>query len=333
MADLKTNYLGIELKNPLVASASALSKKMENIVKMEDAGIGGVVLYSLFEEEIVQESRALDYYLTRGTESFAEALTYFPDFSNYNVGPEKYLEHIRKLKEKVNIPIIASLNGISSGGWIKYAKLIEQAGADALELNIYFVPTDLDVESTELEKVYLDLVRDIKKDVNIPLSVKLSPFFTSLPNEAEKLVKAGTNGLVLFNRFYQPDLDIENLRVEPTLRLSTSSDLLLPLRWTAILYKKINADIALSSGVHSGKDIVKAVMAGASVVMSASELIKNGIDSAKAMLLEFSNWMDVHEYQSVESLRGVLSQRSVSHPAAFERANYMKSLTLFDDNM
>ena len=333
MPDLKTKYLGLELKNPLIASASALSKKIDNIVKMEDSGIGGVVLYSLFEEEIVQESLALNYYLSRGTESFAEALTYFPDFGNYNTGPEKYLDLISKSKEKVNIPIIASLNGISIGGWIKYAKLIEQAGADALELNIYFIPTDLDVESAELEKAYVELVKDINKEIHIPLSVKLSPFFTSLPNVADKLVKAGANGLVLFNRFYQPDLNFEDLQVKPTLELSTSSDLLLPLRWTAILYKKINADIALTSGVHSGKDIVKAVMAGASVAMSASELVKNGIDSAKAMLLEFSNWMDVHEYKSVNSLRGVLSQQSVPHPAAFERANYMKALTLFDDKM
>ena len=333
MTELKTNYLGLEIKNPLIASASALSKKMDNIVKMEDAGIGGVVLYSLFEEEIVQESLALNYYLTRGTESFAEAITYFPDLNNYNAGPDNYLNRISKAKEKVNIPIIASLNGISSGGWIKYAKLIEEAGADALELNIYFIPTDLDIESAELEKAYVDLVKDINKEINIPLSVKLSPFFTSLPNVAEKLVLAGARGLVLFNRFYQPDLNIEGLRVEPTLELSSHSDLLLPLRWTAILYKKINADIALTSGVHSGKDIVKAVMAGASVAMSASELVKNGIDSAKTMLIEFSNWMDVHEYESVDSLRGILSQRSVSHPAAFERANYMKALTLFDKNM
>lgn len=333
MTDLKTNYLGLEMKNPLVASASALSKKMDNVVKMEDAGIGGVVLYSLFEEEIVQESLALNYYLTRGTESFAEALTYFPNFDNYNTGPDKYLALISKAKEKVDVPIIASLNGISSGGWVKYAKLIEEAGADALELNIYFIPTDLDVESVELEKAYVELVKDVNNEINIPLSAKLSPFFTSLPNVARKLVDAGANGLVLFNRFYQPDLNIDNLQVEPTLELSTSSDLLLPLRWTAILYKKINADIALTSGVHSGKDIVKAMMAGASVAMTVSELVKNGIDSAKTMLLEFSNWMDVHKYKSVDNLRGILSQHSVSHPAAFERANYMKALTLFDENM
>ena len=331
MVDLKTKYLGLKMKNPLVASASTLSKKLSNIKKMEDAGIASIVLYSLFEEEITHESLALDYFLSRGTESFAEALTYFPDLDNYNTGPEKYLGFISKAKESVQIPIIASLNGISSGGWIEYAKLIEQAGADALELNLYYVSTDLDVAGVELEKAYVELVGNIREEIKIPIAVKLSPFFTSFSSIAAGLVGAGANGLVLFNRFYQPDINIEDMRVEPTLELSTSSDLLLPLRWTAILYKKVNADLALTSGVHSGKDIVKSLMAGASVVMSASELVKNGIDRAKSLLQEFSNWMDIHEYESVDSLRGVLSQRSVAQPAAFERANYMKALTLFDN--
>jgi dihydroorotate dehydrogenase (fumarate) len=238
---------------------------------------------------------------------------------------------ISKAKESVQIPVIASLNRISSGGWIEYAKLIEQAGADALELNLYYVSTDLDVTGIELEKAYVELVGNIRKEITIPIAVKLSPFFASFSNIAAGLVGAGANGLVLFNRFYQPDINIENMRVEPSLELSTSSDLLLPLRWTAILYKKVNADLALTSGVHSGEDIVKALMAGASVVMSASELVKNGIDRAKSLLKEFSNWMDIHEYESVDSLRGILSQRSVSQPATFERANYMKALTLFDN--
>jgi dihydroorotate dehydrogenase (fumarate) len=285
----------------------------------------------LFEEEITHESLALDYFLSRGTESFAEALTYFPDLDNYNIGPEKYLGFISKAKESVQIPIIASLNGISSGGWIEYAKLIEQAGADALELNLYYVSTDLDVAGGKLEKAYVELVGNIREEIKIPIAVKLSPFFTSFSSIAAGLVSAGANGLVLFNRFYQPDINIEDMQVEPTLELSTSSDLLLPLRWTAILYKKVNADLALTSGVHSGEDIVKSLMAGASVVMSASELVKNGIDRAKSLLQEFSNWMDIHEYESVDSLRGILSQRSVAQPAAFERANYMKALTLFDN--
>ena len=331
MADLKTRYLGLEMKNPLVASASTLSKKLTDIKKMEDAGIASVVLYSLFEEEITHESLALDFFLSRGTESFAEALTYFPNLNDYNIGPEKYLGLISKAKESVQIPIIASLNGISSGGWIEYAKLIEQAGADALELNLYYVSTDLDVTGAELEKAYVELVGNIRKEIKIPIAVKLSPFFNSFSSIAARLVGAGANGLVLFNRFYQPDINIENMRVEPTLELSTSSDLLLPLRWTAILYKKVSADLALTSGIHSGEAIVKALMAGASVVMSASELVKNGIDRAKSLLLELSNWMDIHEYESVDILRGVLSQRSVAQPAAFERANYMKALTLFDN--
>lgn len=333
MTNLKTNYLGLEIENPLFASASVLSKNLDNIVKMEDAGIGGVVLYSLFEEEIIHESLSLNYYLNRGTESFAEALTYFPDLENYSTGPDQYLDLIAKAKEKVDIPIIASLNGISSGGWIKYGKSMEDAGADALELNIYLISTDLDMDSVELEKVYIELVRDIRKEIKIPLSIKLSPFFTSLPNTADKLVNAGANGLVLFNRFYQPDLDLESLRVKPTLELSTSSDLLLPLRWTAILYKKVKADFALSGGVHNGEDIVKALMAGASIATSASELVKNGFERIKPMLNGLSNWMDLHEYASVDSMRGVLSQEKVAFPAAYERANYMKALTLFDNNI
>ncbi len=331
MANLKTRYLGLDLKNPLVASSSTLSKKLTNIKKMEDAGIACVVLYSLFEEEITHESMALDYFLSRGTESFAEALTYFPDLDNYNTGPEKYLSLISKAKESVQIPIIASLNGISSGGWIEYAKWIEQAGADALELNLYYVSTELDVTGVELEKAYVELFENIRKEIKIPIAVKLSPFFTSFSNIAAGLVGAGADGLVLFNRFYQPDINIEDMRVKPTLELSTSSDLLLPLRWMAILYKKVKADLALTSGIHSGEDIVKALMAGASVVMSASELVKNGIDRAMSLLQEFSNWMDKHEYESADSLRGILSQHSVAHPAAFERANYMKALTLFDN--
>ena len=333
MVDLKTKYLGLDIKNPLIASASPLSKKISNIKKMEDAGIAGVVLFSLFEEEITHESLALDYFLTRGTESFAEALSYYPELDTYNIGPEKYLDLISKAKESVQIPIIASLNGISSGGWIEYAKLIEQAGSDALELNLYYVSTDPDIKGAELEKAFIELIENIRKEIKIPLSVKLSPFFTSFSNTADALVSAGANGLVLFNRFYQPDINTEDMSVEPTLEFSTSSDLLLPLRWIAILYKKVKADLALTSGVHRGEDIVKALMAGASVVMSASELVKNGIDRATSLLQEFSNWMDVNEYESVDSLRGVLSQRSIAQPAAFERANYMKALTLFDNQI
>jgi dihydroorotate dehydrogenase (fumarate) len=333
MANLSTKYLNLELKNPLVASASVLSKKLSNIKSMEDAGIACVVLYSLFEEQINHESLELHHYLSRGTESFAEALTYFPEFDSYNSGADRYLQLIADAKSSVDIPIIGSLNGISNSGWVEYAKNIEQAGADALELNIYFLSTDSTISAEELDKSYLDLIQSVRKSIRIPVAVKLSPFFTSLPNTLLKMVNAGASGLVLFNRFYQPDLDIEKLVVEPTLHLSTSSDLLLPLRWTAILYERIAADIALTSGVHSGEDMVKALMAGAAVTMSASALIKNGVDYARTMLQELTNWMDAHDYESVENLRGSLSQKSVAFPAAFERANYMKALTKFDDQV
>jgi len=333
MAKLSSRYLGLEVKTPLVASASALSKKLDNIKAMEDAGLGAIVLYSLFEEEIIHEQLALDYFLTRGTESFAEAITYFPDLQNYNIGPEKYLKLISTAKEAVDIPIIGSLNGISTGGWIKYAKLIEEAGADGLELNIYYVPTDVALPAETLEKAQIELVNDIANSIRIPLAVKLSPFYSSIPCFTSNLVEAGAKGLVLFNRFYQPDLDIQELKVEPKLELSDSSDLLLPLRWVAILYNRVSADFALSSGVHTAVDIAKAIMAGATVAMTASALIKNGIAYASSMIEELAQWMDENEYESVEQMRGILSQKKVAEPAAFERANYMKALTLYDNRI
>jgi dihydroorotate dehydrogenase (fumarate) len=299
--------------------------------KLEDAGISAVVMYSLFEEQITHESLALDFFLNQGTESFAEAITYFPDLDHYNVGPESYLELIRKHKEAVDIPVIASLNGISTGGWIKYAQMMEQAGADALELNIYHIPTNPDVTAQELEQAYVDLVHDVRKQVHIPLAVKLSPFFTSLPNLAKRLVSAGANGLVLFNRFYQPDLDIETLEVVPSLSLSTSEELRLPLRWTAILFGRIQADLALTTGVHTAHDVVKAVMAGANVAMTTSELLHNGVGRASEILSDVQAWLEEYEYESITQMRGSMSQRSVAEPAAFERANYMKALTSFDN--
>ena len=333
MADLRTEYLGLELKSPLVASASALSKKLEYIKQMEDAGLGAVVLYSLFEEEIIHESLALDYFLTRGTESFAEAITYFPELEAYNTGPENYLKLISRAKEAVKIPIIGSLNGISTGGWIKYARMIEEAGADALELNLYFVTTNPDLPAQDLETAHIQLISDVRKSIKIPLAVKLSPFYTSLPHFAARAVSAGAKGLALFNRFYQPNLNITELEVAPALELSDSSDLLLPMRWIAILFDRIQADYALTSGVHTAEDMVKAIMAGSSVAMTASELVKNGIARAKPMLEEFAQWMDDYDYKSVHQMRGVLSQKSVAEPAAFERANYMKALTLYDNRI
>jgi dihydroorotate dehydrogenase (fumarate) len=333
MTDLSTTYLGMKLKNPLIASASPLSKKLDGIRRLEDSGLSAVVMYSLFEEQITHESNELDHFLNAGTESFAEAITYFPDLPTYNLSPDAYLDLIRKAREAVQIPVIASLNGISSGGWVAYAQKIEQAGASALELNLYYLPTDPNLSGAELEQAYLKLVHDVCAKVQLPLAVKLSPFFTVLPQMAGRLAEAGARGLVLFNRFYQPDLDLKNLEVAPRLKLSTSDDLLLPLRWIAILHGRVKADLALSSGVHTGQDLIKAVMAGANAAMTASALIEHGPAHAGKILKEAGEWMDEHEYASVRQMLGSMSQKSVAEPAAFERANYMKALRTFDDRM
>ncbi len=330
MVDLSTTYLGLQLKNPLVASASPLSKRVDTVRQLEDAGVGAVVMYSLFEEQIIHESLELDYYLNRGTYQFAEALTYFPEMESYNIGPDGYLEQIATLKKTVSIPVIGSLNGISTGGWVDYGKKIEQAGADALELNIYYIPTDAKITSQELEQTYLDLVADVRKQVHIPLAVKLSPYFSALPNLAQRLVSAGADGLVLFNRFYQPDLNIETLEVTPDLVLSTSTEMRLPLRWVAILYGRITADMALTSGVHTAQDMVKAAMAGAKVSMMASALIENGPAYAGEVLKSLQSWMETNEYESIKQMIGSMSQQAVAEPSAFERANYMKALNSYD---
>jgi len=330
MPDLTTTYLGLSLKNPVVASASPLSRKLYTARRLEDAGAAAIVMYSLFEEQITHESHELDHYLERGTHSYAESLNYFPDLDHYNVGPEQYLEHLRRVKEAVSIPVIGSLNGISTGGWVEYAHKIEQAGADALELNIYYVPTDVDLSGAELEESYIQLVRDVRARVKLPIALKLSPFFTSLPYMAKRFVEAGANGLVLFNRFYQPDFDLEGLDVVPNLVLSTPHDLRLPLRWIAILYGRVAADLALTSGIHSASDILKAMMAGASVSMVASTLLTHGIDRLTHLLHTLNEWMELHEYASIMQMRGSMSQQSVADPAAFERANYMKELNSFN---
>jgi dihydroorotate dehydrogenase (fumarate) len=333
MVDLNTTYLGLNLKNPIVASASPISKRLEGIRAMEDSGVSAVVMYSLFEEQIENQSLALDHYLNRGTESYAEAITYFPDMQNYNVGPDEYLDLIQKAKQAVNVPVIGSLNGVSTGGWIDYAKKIEEAGADALELNMYYIPTDMAVTSQELEQSYVNLVSDIRGQIRIPLAVKLSPFFTALPNLAKRLVDAGANGLVLFNRFVQPDLDIEALEVTPNLILSNSSELRLPLRWVAILYGRVQADMALTTGVHTAQDVLKALMAGANVTMPASSLLLNGLHHVGDMLRDMQAWMETNEYQSVQQMLGSMSQRAVAEPAAYERANYMKALISYDNRL
>jgi dihydroorotate dehydrogenase (fumarate) len=332
MVNLNANYLGFQLKSPLVAAASPLSHKVDTVRALEDAGAGAVVMYSLFEEQILHENDVIDNYLNRTSELSDEAQSYFEPAS-LKAGGEAYLEQIQKLKKAVDLPIIASLNGVSSGGWINYAKKIEQAGADALELNIYYVPTETDMPGTELEDAYVDLVTDVRKEIHIPLAVKLSPFFTSMPNITHKLVKAGANSLVLFNRFYQPDLDVEALEVVSHLVLSTSEEMRLPLRWTAILRGNLNADLALTSGVRTSADMIKAVMAGANVVMLASELLAKGPERAKEMLTEMENWMEEYEYASVQQMCGCMSQKSVANPAAYERANYMKMLMSYNPKM
>ena len=333
MPELETTYLGLELKNPLIAGASPLSKKADMVCRLEDAGAAAVVMYSLFEEQIEHDSRALDYFLNRGTDSFAEAMTYFPDLDNYNIGPDDYLALIQKLKGKVEIPIIASLNGFGPGGWVETARKIEQAGADALELNVYFLAAELDTSSQELEESYIDLVNDVRSQVHIPLAVKLSPYFSALPNLAQSLVRAGANGLVLFNRFMQPDLDIETLVVEPRAEPSTSSDLRLPLRWVSILSGRIGADLSLSGGVHTAVDVVKALMSGADSVQMVSALLAHGPDHLKETLGALRSWMDTFEYVSVKQMQGSMSQKNVKNPSAFERAQYMRMLTSMDNRL
>jgi dihydroorotate dehydrogenase (fumarate) len=330
MVDLTTTYLGLKLKNPLVASPSPLTEKVENVKRMEEAGVAAIVMYSLFEEQIIHESLELDHFLNRGTETYAESLTYFPNIGRYSLSPDKYLERLEKNKRAVNIPVMGSLNGVSTGGWIEYARKIQDAGADALELNIYYLPTDLTLTSDQMEDNYINLVHDVRAKVSIPLAVKLPPFFTALPNFANRLVEAGADGLVLFNRFYQPDFDLENLEVTPNLVLSNSDELRLPLRWIAILYGKVKADLALTSGVHTGEDAIKAMMAGANVAMTTSALLKRGTLAISQILTGMEEWMTEHEYQSVTQMRGSMSQGAVAEPSSFERANYMKVLNSYN---
>ena len=329
MTDLSTTYLGLKLKNPLVVSASPLSEEIGNIRRMEDAGAAAVVLHSLFEEQIAVDSRELDRSLSAGTESFAESLTYFPDMTTYNLGPEGYLEHLRKAKAAVSIPIIGSLNGVSTGGWIEYAKKIEEAGADALELNIFHIPTDPEMNGEQVERMYLELAANVQASVRIPLAVKLSLYFSSMVNMARRLDQVGVNGLVLFNRFYQPDFDLEKLEVVPNLILSTSYEFLLRLHWVAILYGHVRADLAVTGGVHTALDVLKAMMAGARVAMMTSALLKHGIEHLAKVRSDLVAWMEEHEYESVRQMQGSMSQQSVADPAAFVRANYVRVLSSY----
>ena len=331
MTDLSTTYLGLRLKNPLVASASPLSKKLERARRLEEQGIAAIVMYSLFEEQIIHESLELDHYLSRSTDSYPEALSYLPDGGLYSISPDKYLNQVAGLKKTLNIPVIGSLNGVSKGGWTSYAGRIEEAGADALELNMYYIATDVDLTSSDIEDMQVELVSEVKTSIKIPLAVKLSPFVTSIPNFVKRLVDAGADGIVLFNRFYQPDFDLDDLEIVHSLDLSTSSDLRLPLRWISILHGKVDADFALTSGVHMYKDVLKAMMAGAKVAMMASNLLHHGEQVIGPMLNNLEEWMKDHEYESIQQMQGSMSQKSVREPAAFERANFMKVLNSFRD--
>jgi len=327
--NLTTNYLGLELKNPIVPSAGPLSKELANIKAMEDAGASAVVMYSIFEEQIEHESLELFHHTTSHTESYAEATSYFPEVFEFKAGPEEYLEHIRKAKEAVNIPIIGSLNGKSLGGWTEYAKKIEQAGADAIELNIYILQTSLVKSGSEIEKEYVDIVKEVKSNLQIPVSVKLHPFFSSTSYMAEQISKAGANGIVLFNRFYQPDIDLEKLEVVPNVLLSTPMAMRLPLRWIAILYGRIEADLAATSGIYTEKDVIKMIMAGAKVTQVLSCLLKFGIGHIGDIINKMKFWMEANEYESLDQMRGSMSYMNVDEPARFERANYMNVLNSF----
>jgi len=327
--DLTTTYLGMKLRTPLVPSASPLSEDIDNIKRMEDAGASAVVLSSLFEEQLLLDRYELHHHLTHGTESFAEALTYIPEPDDIRLGAEDYLERIRKAKEAVAIPVIASLNGVSIGGWTDYASLMQEAGADALELNIYCIPTDPTLTGAEVEQAYLNILAMVKSLVTIPVAIKLSPFFSNLANMARRLDEAGADGLVLFNRFYQPDIDLDSLTVRPNVILSTPQALRLPLRWIAILYGRIRADLAATSGVHTAQDVVKMLMAGADVTMLCSVLLRHGVGQIRLIEQGLRQWMEEREYESVGQMRGSMSQIHCANPGEFERAQYVRALHSF----
>lgn len=324
--DLTTRYLGLNLRTPLVPSASPLSNKIEGIKRLEDAGASAVVLHSLFEEQVKSELDEVQAHLMYGSDSFPESLTFFPQPAEFITGPEEYLNKIRKAKESVQIPIIASLNCSAIGGWVDYAKKIQQAGADALELNIYSIPTQMDCTSVEIEQTYIDIVQAVLAVVHIPVALKLSPFFSNMANMARRLDQLGVGGLVLFNRFYQPDINLDVLEVQAGVKLSTAQDMLLPLRWIAILYGRVKADLAATGGIHSAPDAIKMLMAGADIVMLCSVLLKNGLDSIRGIETDMSNWLSEHDYESVRQLLGSMSQKNCSDPSAFERAHYMRAI-------
>lgn len=327
--DLSTKYLGLTLRSPLVASASPLSEEISNIKKLEDAGIGAIVLHSLFEEQIRLEQEEYNFHTTQGTEAFAESLSFFPEVEDYKLGPELYLEHIKKAKNAVDVPVIASLNGSSLGGWTNYAKEIEAAGADALELNIYNIPTNADMTGAEVEQQYVEILKAVKSAVKIPVALKLSPFFSNFSNVAKQFDEAGADALVLFNRFYQPDIDLEEFDVTPNLLLSQSNAMRLPMRWIAILKDNIKADLAATSGIHTGTDVIKMLLVGANVTMLCSSLLKHGIQHVKNIEEHMKQWMRENDYESLNELQGSMSQQKSADPGAFERAQYMKAITKY----
>jgi len=329
MTDLSTSYLGLKLRTPLVASASPLSQDLDGIRRMQDAGASAVVLYSLFEEQLRREEIELNYHLAAGTESFPESLTYLPARSEFRTGPEGYLCQIEAAKHAVRIPIIASLNGSTPGGWTKYARAMEDAGADAIECNIYFLPTDIDITGTEVEQRYVDIVGSVKSSVHIPVAVKLSPFFSSMANMSKWLVQAGADGLVLFNRFYQPDIDLQELEVRPNVLLSTPQAMRLPLTWIGILYGRVRCSLAATSGIHSAEDVIKLLMVGADVTMLCSSLLRNGIGHLSVIETELRDWMSQHEYESVDQMKGSTSQIRCSDSSAFERMQYTRAIKDF----
>ena len=327
--DLSTTYMGLKLKSPLVPSASPLTKEISELRRAEDSGASAVVLPSVFEEQLRLESEELDLAIEQGTDVSAEATSYFPAVGDFRIGPEDYLEHIQQAKASIDIPVIASLNGTSTGGWTEYAKKIESAGADALELNVYYIPTDLNLSGAEVEQTYLDILKAVKGAVKIPVAVKLSPFFSNMANMARRLDDAGADALVLFNRFYQPDIDLENLEIEHSILLSTPQARRLPLRWIAILCGKVQASLAATSGIHTAADALKVTMAGADVAMLCSVLLRKGMAQVAVIEQEMRQWLETHEYDSLEQAKGSLSQKSIAHPAAFERAQYMKVLSTY----
>jgi dihydroorotate dehydrogenase (fumarate) len=327
--NLTTSYMGLSLKNPIVPSSSPISENVDNIRRLADAGASAVVMFSIFEEQLRMEAAALDHYSSAGDNIYAESTSFFPAIDEYHVGPNRYLDIIHRASQAVDIPIIASLNGMTNEGWIDYASQIEQAGAKALELNIFMIPTDTRMTGAQVEASYLSIVKAVKETVSIPVAVKMNPFFSSIANMAKKFEEAGADGLVLFNRFIQPDFDLDEMEVVPSMKLSTAGEIRLPLRWIAILYGKLGISMAASRGVHSAQEVVKYILAGADIVCTTAALLKQGIPYVGTMLTDLITWMDQHEYESIEQMKGAMSQKSVADPSAFERANYIKTIEHF----